>query len=142
METRIASRASAVVSALWDYDYTLRAAGFEPEFIPLPVHVDRIASVALDETTVLRRTDAVEQEREVAMRDLEADNRFVPVRAVERGHAGPWSVVLSVADGRLAMAIRDGEGAEAETIGLGLARFRRVVREYFAICDSFLTTSQ
>jgi uncharacterized protein (UPF0262 family) len=97
----------------------------------------RIASVALDETTVLRRTDAVEQEREVAMRDLEADNSFVPVRAVERGHEGPWSLVLSVADGRLAMAIRDSDGAEAETIGLGLARFRRVVREYFAICDSY-----
>jgi uncharacterized protein (UPF0262 family) len=97
----------------------------------------RIASVVLDESTVLRRTDAVEQEREVAMRDLEADNSFTPLRAVERGHVGPWSVVLSVADGRLAMAIRDRDGAAAETIGLGLARFRRVVREYFAICDSY-----
>ena len=97
----------------------------------------RIARVALDETTVLRRSDTVEQEREVALRDLEADNRFMPVRSVERGHAGPWSVMLSVAEGRLAMAIRDRDGADAETIGLGLARFRRVVREYFAICDSY-----
>jgi uncharacterized protein (UPF0262 family) len=97
----------------------------------------RIASVTLDETTVLRRNHAVEQEREVAMRDLEADNRFVPIRAAERGHEGPWSLVLSVADGRLALAVRDGRGEPAETIGLGLARFRRVVREYFAICDSY-----
>jgi len=97
----------------------------------------RIARVALDETTVLRRNPEVEQEREVAMRDLEADNTFVPVRAVERGHAGPWSVKLSVAEGRLAMAIRDRDGAEAETVGLGLARFRREVRDYFAICDSY-----
>lgn len=97
----------------------------------------RIARVTLDETSVLRRNDAVEQEREVAMRDLEADNRFVPVRAAERGHVGPWSLELSVAEGRLAIAIRDRDGAEAGTIGLGLARFRRVVREYFAICDSY-----
>ena len=97
----------------------------------------RIASVTLDEKTVLRRNDAVEQEREVAMRDLEADNSFVPVRAVERGHTGPWSLELSVAEGRLAMAIRDGQGEHAETIGLGLARFRRDVRDYFAICDSY-----
>ena len=97
----------------------------------------RIASVALDGTTVLRRNDAVEPEREVAMRDLEADNSFRPLRAAERGQHGPWSVELSVAEGRLAMAIRDRDGAEAETIGLGLARFRRVVREYFAICDSY-----
>lgn len=97
----------------------------------------RIASVTLDGSTVLRRNDAVEQEREVAMRDLEADNTFVPVRAAERGHEGPWSLVLSVAEGRLAIAIRDGRDEPAETIGLGLARFRRVVREYFAICDSY-----
>jgi uncharacterized protein (UPF0262 family) len=98
---------------------------------------DRIARVTLDETTVLRRNDAVEQEREVAMRDLEADNRFLPVRAAQRGHQGPWSLELSVAEGRLAMAIRDRDGADAGTIGLGLARFRREVREYFAICDSY-----
>src|SRR4029079_4189171 len=79
----------------------------------------------------------VEAEREVAMRDLEADNRFTPVRAAERGHAGPWALDWSVAEGRLALLIRDRDGAEAESIGLGLARFRRVVREYFAICDSY-----
>jgi uncharacterized protein (UPF0262 family) len=98
---------------------------------------DRIARVMLDQATVLRRTDAVEQEREVAMRDLEADNRFRPVRAAERGFEGPWSLELSVTDGRLGIAIRDGRGELAETLGLGLARFRRVVREYFAICDSY-----
>jgi len=98
---------------------------------------NRIARVTLDETTVLRRNPAVEQEREVAMRDLEADNSFLPVRATERGHEGPWSLELSVAEGRLAMAICDRDGAEAGTIGLGLARFSRVVREYFAICDSY-----
>jgi uncharacterized protein (UPF0262 family) len=98
---------------------------------------DRIARVTLDQATMLRRTDAVEREREVAMRDLEADNRFRPVRAAERGFEGPWSLELSVTDGRLGIAIRDGRGEPAETIGLGLARFRRVVREYFAICDSY-----
>jgi|SRR5688572_22688226 uncharacterized protein (UPF0262 family) len=97
----------------------------------------RIARVTLDESTVLRRNAAVEQEREVAMRDLEADNCFKPVRAAERGLGGPWSLVLSVADGRLGIAIRDADGFEVDTIGLGLARFRRVVREYFAICDSY-----
>jgi uncharacterized protein (UPF0262 family) len=38
---------------------------------------------------VLRRNDAVEQEREVAMRDLEADNSFRPLRAAERGRTVP-----------------------------------------------------
>jgi uncharacterized protein (UPF0262 family) len=93
--------------------------------------------VELDEATILSRSEAVEQEREVALRDLVADNSFRPLRAAERGHAGPWSLALSLVEGRLAMAVRDGAGVEAETIGLGLVRFRRVVREYFAICDSY-----
>jgi uncharacterized protein (UPF0262 family) len=42
-----------------------------------------------------------------------------------------------VPDGRLRISLTDGEGNEAGAIGLGLARFRRVVREYFAICDSY-----
>ena len=99
--------------------------------------VNRIARIALDESTVLRRNPDIEQEREVAMRDLEADNAFTPLRAAERGHEGPWSLHLAVAGRNLAITLRDREGAEAGTLGLGLARFRRVVREYFAICDSY-----
>ena len=98
---------------------------------------NRIAEIALDEATVLRRNPEVEQEREVALRDLAADSSFQPLKASERGHNGPWKLGLAVADGRLAIAVRDGDGADAETIELGLARFRRVVREYFAICDSY-----
>ena len=98
---------------------------------------DRIASLTLDEGTILRRNAEVEQEREVALRDLEAVNSFTPLRAAERGQSGPWSVRLSVTKGRLGMALWDGEGADAGTIVLGLARFRRDVREYFAICDSY-----
>ena len=98
---------------------------------------DRIAQVTLDESTILRRNADIEQEREVAMSDLAADNRFTPLRAAERGQRGPWSLHLAVAGGNLALHLRDGAGEDAGTIGLGLARFRRDVREYFAICDSY-----
>jgi uncharacterized protein (UPF0262 family) len=98
---------------------------------------DRIAHIELDEATILWRNPDVEQERQVAMQDLVADNSFRPVRAAEQGHLGPWTLALSVVDGRLAMTLADAAGSNAGTIGLGLARFRRDVREYFAICDSY-----
>ena len=98
---------------------------------------DRIASIALDEKTIITRNGDVEKEREVALRDLVDENGFRPLRALERGHCGPWAVTLSVRDGKLALAIGDDAGADAGTIGLGLARLRRVVREYFGICDSY-----
>jgi len=97
----------------------------------------RIVAITLDEATILWRNEDVEREREAAMRDLVAENGFGPIRAEERGQRGPWSLHLSVVEGRLEMALRDGAGDDAGTIGLGLARFRRVVREYFAICDSY-----
>jgi uncharacterized protein (UPF0262 family) len=98
---------------------------------------NRIAQVTLDESTILKRNADIEQEREIAMRDLEADNHFTPLRAAERGQQGPWSLHLAVAGSGLEMAVRDHLGADAGTILLGLARFRRDVREYFAICDSY-----
>jgi uncharacterized protein (UPF0262 family) len=98
---------------------------------------DRISDLTLDEATVLRRNPDVEQERQLALRELADEARFVPVKAAERGQHGPWSVRLAIADGRLAIAVRDSAGKEAGTIGLGLARFRRDLREYFAICDSY-----
>jgi len=98
---------------------------------------NRIADVSLDESTVLARGENVEREREAALRDLAGDSSFTPLRAAEQGHAGPWSLHLSLIDGRLALSLRDGAGHDAGMIGLGLTRFRRVVREYFAICDSY-----
>ena len=98
---------------------------------------NRIAAIALDEATILARGANVEREREAALRDLAQDSRFVPLRAAEAGHPGPWSLDLAVRDGRLSIGVIDGTGADAGTIALGLARFRRVVREYFAICDSY-----
>lgn len=102
-----------------------------------PVMVNRIASIVLDEATILWRNPDVEQERAIALRDLEDDNSFSPLRATEHGHLGPWALQLAVRDGRLVLAVQDRDGADAGTIGIGLARFRRDVREYFAICDSY-----
>ena len=96
-----------------------------------------IAHVELDEATILWRSADVEQERRIAIYDLIEENVFEPLRAVERGATGPYHLKLAVADGRLALAISDTEGQLLEELILGLARFRRSVRDYFAICDSY-----
>lgn len=97
----------------------------------------RIAQVTLDEATILWRNADVEQERRVAIYDLIEENLFKPVRSVERGAHGPYHLHLSVTDGRLAMDIADTGGQLLETLLIGMARFRRPIREYFAICDSY-----
>lgn len=97
----------------------------------------RIIHIELDEATILWRNADIEQERRIAIFDLIEENRFRPVRAAEAGHEGPYRLRLAVDDGRLSLAIADEQGAPLETVILGLGRFRRPIREYFAICDSY-----
>jgi uncharacterized protein (UPF0262 family) len=107
---------------------TGKAAGEAPQ---------RIAAITLDERTVVRRSPAIEHERKTAIADLLKDNRFIP----ESGRAGPFHLHLAVAENRLTMAIRapaDGpEDASSETIVLPLAPFRRIVKDYFLVCESY-----
>lgn len=97
----------------------------------------RISHIELDEATIVWRNADVEQERRVAIFDLIEENTFRPLRSEAAGHSGPYRLRLSVHDGRLTLDISDEPGALLESIVLGLGRFRRPIREYFAICDSY-----
>ncbi len=97
----------------------------------------RIIDITLDEATIVWRNPDIEQERRVAIFDLIEENSFKPLRSWEAGHLGPYRLSLSVVDGRLSIAVKDEEDRPLETLLLGLARFRRPIREYFAICDSY-----
>ena len=97
----------------------------------------RISHIDLDEATILWRNPDIEQERRIAIFDLIEENTFRPLRSAEAGNEGPYRLRLAVEDGRLALAIADEAGTPLETIILALGRFRRPIRDYFAICDSY-----
>jgi uncharacterized protein (UPF0262 family) len=92
----------------------------------------RIIQIDLDERSILKRNADIEQERRIAMFDLIEGNRFDVA-----GHDGPFRILLSVEEGRLAIALNDAAGRAYHTIRIGLARFRRPIRDYFQICDSY-----
>ena len=97
----------------------------------------RIAHIELDEATIIWRNADIEQERRIAIFDLIEENSFTPLRASAAGHHGPYHLRLSVEDGRLGLTIGDDAGQHLETVILGLGRFRRPIRDYFAICESY-----
>jgi uncharacterized protein (UPF0262 family) len=97
----------------------------------------RITHIELDEATILWRNADIEQERRIAIFDLKEENVFRPLRAHGAGHEGPYRLRLAVNDGRLMLEIASEEGQHLETLILALGRFRRPIREYFAICDSY-----
>ena len=97
----------------------------------------RIISVDLDDATIIWRNADVEQERRIAIFDLIEGNYFKPERVHDDGYAGPYRLNLRVEEGRLAFDLARDDGAPLESVILGLGRFRRPIRDYFAICDSY-----
>ncbi|WNO52951.1 UPF0262 family protein [Stakelama saccharophila] len=97
----------------------------------------RIIDVQLDERTILWRSADIEQERRIAIFDLLEENHFAPVRTHDDGYAGPYRLHLRVEDGRLVLEVRREDDSHLESHVLSLARFRRPIRDYFAICDSY-----
>lgn len=97
----------------------------------------RIIHIELDDATILWRNADIEQERRIAIFDLIEENTFKPVRAHAAGHEGPYRLGLSVLDGRLVLDIASEDGTSVETLILALGRFRRSIRDYFAICESY-----
>ena len=97
----------------------------------------RIIDIELDERTILWRNADVEQERRIAIFDIIEGNHFRPLRNHADGYQGPYRVKLRVEEGRLALDLFRECGAPLESLILGLGRFRRPIKDYFAICDSY-----
>ena len=95
----------------------------------------RIIDIELDERSILRRNPDIEHERRVAIFDLLEGNSFDVA-----GLDGPFRVRLRVEENRLAIDLHDADGTPLDTIRMGLARFRRPIRDYFAICESYFKT--
>ncbi len=92
----------------------------------------RLCDVVLDDT-IGRATPDVEHERAVAIFDLIEENSFEPI-----GHAGgPYRLHLSLLDSKLVFAIRTEAGEAVATHILSLTPFRRIVKDYFLICESY-----
>ena len=93
----------------------------------------RIVHITLDERAVIRRSPEVEQERAIAVYDLLEENRFRPLKA----GAGPYHLHLRIEENRLILDIRGVVEDPRAVVALPLTPFRRVVRDYFRVCESY-----
>lgn len=94
--------------------------------------VHRLSDVTLDES-IGRSTPDVEHERAVAIFDLLEENFFEPV-----GHAGgPYHLKLSLLDHKLVLTILTEKSEPVATHILSLTPFRRIIKDYFMICESY-----
>ena len=94
---------------------------------------ERISAVTLDESSIVRWNRDIEHERQVAIFDLIENNRFAP----KSGANGPYHLHLSLEEGRLLLDIRTEADEPVETVRLPLRVFRRIIRDYFTVCESY-----
>ena len=104
--------------------------GQQQEFSPEQA---RLVEVTLDSGSIGRNSVDVEHEREVAIFDLLERNSF----ALEDHDGGPYTLHLSLADNRLVFTVGDEKRNPIVHVMLSLSPFRRLVKDYFLMCESY-----
>ena len=100
--------------------------------------MSRISHIELDDANLPPPTPEIEQERKVAMFDLLEENSFeLPLRDDRVVPAGPYRVGLAIREKRLVFDILTEEREKAAEFHLSLSPFRQVVKDYWAICESY-----
>lgn len=96
--------------------------------------MNHLIEINLDESGLAAPTPEVDQERKVAIFDLLEDNAF----ALEKSQAqGPYKLDLAVRDRRLVFDVKTKTDDPAGEFHLSLSPFRQIIRDYFAICESY-----
>ena len=93
----------------------------------------RLMAVTIDESSIGRANRDVEHERAVAIYDLIEENSFRPLEH----DGGPYALNIGISGNRLVFDIRLTDNTPVIAHMLSLAPFRRVVKDYFVVCDSY-----
>lgn len=84
-----------------------------------------------------RHQEDVETERRIAVRDLLAENNFQPIGDTS---SGPWALSLALKSNVLTLTYKAISGSkDPRTICIKLNAIQSLIRDYFAICESYFT---
>jgi uncharacterized protein (UPF0262 family) len=94
---------------------------------------NRLIEINLDEQSIRRTTANVDHEREVAIFDILDNNSF----ALEGREDGPYKLTLGIAEDRLVLTVGNEAAPALITHMLSLTPLKRVMKDYFIVCDSY-----
>ncbi len=97
----------------------------------------RIIDIQLDDSMMTHWNADIEHERRVAIFDILEGNSFELLKSSRDDYAGPYVLFLSNMDGRLVFDVRTEAREPLMAFTLAMSPFRRVIRDYFEICDSY-----
>jgi uncharacterized protein (UPF0262 family) len=100
---------------------------------PAPTKTRHLVRVTLDENSIGTSNPDIEHERAVAIYDLLEENVFLP-----EGHdEGPFALHLAIVEKRLVFDVQLDDGTTVIAHHLSLTPLRRIVKDYFMVCDSY-----
>ena len=102
-----------------------------PEFDPNSK--ERLVAITFDKASIRRGSSNIEHEREVAVFDILEGNRF----ALDGRNDGPYTLNLSIVEDRLVFTVGQTESTETFTFVLSLTPMRRIMKDYFIVCESY-----
>lgn len=94
---------------------------------------NRLTEVVLDESSLAPASANAEHERRIALFDLKESNSF----AIVGEDRGPYALLLSSSDGRLAFELNDESGARVLVHHMPLSPLRKIIKDYAFICESY-----
>ena len=93
----------------------------------------RLVSITLDEQSIAPSSSNIDHERKVAIYDILDANHF----ALDGCDDGPYALNLSIAEDRLVLAVGLEQGEAISTFVLSLSPLRRIMKDYFIVCDTY-----
>ena len=94
---------------------------------------NKLFDIRLDDHNFVARNPEVEHERRIAIYDLLDDNSF----EILGSDRGPYSLLLKRREARLIFRIFGDDGAPVADISVSLSSFRKIIRDYFTVCESY-----
>ena len=94
-----------------------------------------LIDITLDDSALPEPTPEIAQERRVAIFDLLQDNEFSLVR--DGAPEGPYKLILGMQDRRVVFTITTENDEPAGQFMLSLSPLKQVIKDYFAICESY-----
>ncbi|MGB0844143.1 MAG: UPF0262 family protein [Alphaproteobacteria bacterium] len=98
---------------------------------------DRISTIELEADLTGGDNQQMHQDRAMAIADLVEDASFSPVKAKTAGVEGPFKLHMSRIESRLLLDIKTTSDSPAGQVLLSLTPFRRVIKEYKLIIESY-----
>jgi len=93
----------------------------------------RVSDIVLDEISFGSPSADIEQERKVAIFDLIEESYFRPRGSI----GGPYGLTLSIREKKLVFTIATEAQPDHGMVILSLTPFRRIIKDYFLVCDSY-----